>query len=77
MTQNTLQAHRVEMKLSDDGRLVLEGLPFSAGQTVEVIVLPQAAVAPPTNPYPLRGKPLVYEDPFEPAVPPEDWDALK
>ncbi len=77
MTQNTLQAHRVETKLGDDGRLVIEGLPFLAGQAVEVIVLPRTAVIPPTNPYPLRGKPLVYDDPFEPAVPPDDWDALQ
>ena len=24
--------------------------------------------------YPLRGSVLRYDDPFEPAVPPEDWD---
>lgn len=27
------------------------------------------------NPYPLRGTVLRYDDPFEPAVPPEDWEA--
>jgi hypothetical protein len=29
------------------------------------------------NLYPLRGKVLYYEDPFEPAVPTEDWEVLK
>lgn len=26
--------------------------------------------------YPLRGTPYTYTDPFEPVVPPEDWEAL-
>jgi hypothetical protein len=29
------------------------------------------------NSYPLRGTVLHYEDPFEPAVPIEDWEALQ
>jgi hypothetical protein len=29
------------------------------------------------NLYPLRGTVLFYEDPFEPAVPVEDWEALR
>ncbi len=79
MTQNTLQAHRVETTLGDDGRLVLDQLPFPAGQAVEVIVLPQAGATPTAPVYPLRGKPVVYHDydPFGPAVPEEDWDALR
>ena len=77
MTQSTLQAHRIETTLGEGGRLILEDLPFAAGQAVEVIVLPRAVDARDENKYPLRGKPLVYEDPFEPAVPPDDWDALR
>jgi len=77
MTQSTLQAHRIETTLGDDGRLVLGGLPFPAGQAVEVIVLPRVADVPKENPYPLRGKPLVYKDPFEPAASPDEWDALR
>jgi hypothetical protein len=76
MTQKTIQAHRVETTLTSGGRLILEDLPYPAGQAVEVIVLPRIGPAP-GNPYPLRGKPLVYKDPFEPAVPPEEWDAPK
>ena len=31
-----------------------------------------------SNPYPLQGKqPYQYDDPFEPAVSLEDWEALK
>ncbi|MBW4554181.1 MAG: hypothetical protein KME35_24225 [Aphanocapsa sp. GSE-SYN-MK-11-07L] len=32
---------------------------------------------PEQNLYPLRGKVLYYENPFEPAVPIEDWEVLK
>jgi len=78
MTQNTLQAHRVETTLSNDGRLVLDDLPFQAGEAVEVIVLPRplAVVPPPANPYPLRGTSAHYDRPFAP-VAEDDWEALK
>jgi hypothetical protein len=32
---------------------------------------------PEPNLYPLQGKVLCYEDPFEPAVPVEDWEVLR
>ncbi len=32
--------HRIEVVLSADGKLLLDHLPFRAGQTVEVVVLP-------------------------------------
>jgi hypothetical protein len=32
---------------------------------------------PEPNLYPLRGTVLFYEDPFEPAVPVEDWKVLR
>ncbi len=60
---------------------ILQGLPFHAGDTVEVIILErlscqQEQTATPTlesNLYPLRGKqPYQYDDPFAPAVPLED-----
>lgn len=76
MIQQTVQAHRVETTLTSEGRLILDDLTFDAGQAVEVIVMPRIGAVS-GNPYPLRGKPAVDKDPFEPAVPPEEWDALK
>ncbi len=67
-------AHRVETTLLQDGTLLLEHLPFRAGQAVEVIILPQAG-EPPTNPYPLRGTAVHYDRPTDP-VGEADWDAL-
>ena len=43
----TVLAHRIETVLSEDGKLLLERLPFQAGQAVEVIVLLVTPAAPP------------------------------
>lgn len=70
-----LQAHRIETTLTQYGTLTLDHLPFQAGETVEVIVLPNARLAPSHNPYSLRGTSVQYLDPMEP-VTKQDWDAL-
>jgi hypothetical protein len=67
-------AHRIEAVLSEDGKLSLDHLPFRAGQTVEVIVLP--AIRPAPSRHPLRGAILRYDRPTEP-VAEADWDALR
>lgn len=81
-----MNAYKVETTLTEDGTLKLQGLPFHAGDAVEVIILErpsfqQEQTATPTSEsdlYPLRDKqPYRYDDPFEPAVPLEDWEALQ
>ncbi|HTK27041.1 MAG TPA: hypothetical protein VL327_10825 [Pyrinomonadaceae bacterium] len=71
-----MEAHRIETTVQPHGRVVLENLPFEEGEKVEIIVM--EAHEEGENPEnPLRGTLLKYDDPFEPAVPPEDWEALK
>ena len=74
----TVTVQRIETAVAEGGRVILENLPFPAGQAVEVIVLPRGAAAE-SPAYPLRGKPIIYYDydPFGPAAPEEDWDALR
>lgn len=79
-----MNAHKVEVVLSEDGTLMLKGLPFSAGDAVEVIILERGnqsrkagASQAESNLYPLRGTVLHYEDPFEPAVSLDDWEVLR
>lgn len=77
-----MQAHKIEVVLSENGTLVLEGLPFQAGETVEVIILQQEIsklkLKNDRNPYPLQGQqPYHYDDPFEPATALEDWEVLR
>lgn len=77
-------AYKKEATVDDDGALVLDGLPFSAGAEVEVIVLERKAASAShadealsdSEKYPLRGSVLRYDDPFEP-VAVEDWEALQ
>ena len=72
----SLQAHRIETTLTQNGTLTLDNLPFQAGESVEVIVLPHALSPILPDPYSLRGAPLHYQDPTEP-VAQQDWESLK
>jgi hypothetical protein len=88
-----MNAHKIETVLSEDGALILKGLPFHIGDAVEVIILERSRSVSTqesssqiknavideseSNAYPLRGTVLHYEDPFEPAIPIEDWDVLQ
>ncbi|MBX9583395.1 MAG: hypothetical protein K2X87_24090 [Gemmataceae bacterium] len=65
--------HRSEIVLAEDGKLSLAGLPFRAGDAVEVIVLPAAGPADPNAPHPLHGSVLRYDRPFDPVD--DAWDA--
>lgn len=67
-------AHRIETILSEDGKLLLDHLPFQAGQAVEVIVLPAVRPTPPAHT--LQGTVLRYDQPTAP-VAEADWDALR
>jgi hypothetical protein len=67
-------AHRIELVLTEDGKLFLDRIPFRAGQAVEVIVLP--ATRPPHPGPALRGTVLRYDEPTAP-VAEADWDALR
>ncbi|KYC35219.1 hypothetical protein WA1_08660 [Scytonema hofmannii PCC 7110] len=79
-----MNAHKVEAVLTENGTLMLQGLPFHAGDAVEVIILeaktPQQNVTPSSqqekNLYPMRGKVVRYDDPTEP-VALEDWEVLQ
>ena len=68
--------HRIEAVLSEDGKLLLDHLPFRAGQAVEVTIF----LAPPPPPAPpgqsLRGAVLRYDQPTDP-VADADWGAMQ
>jgi len=70
-----MSTHHVEVTLAQDGQLVLKELPFRAGDTVEVIILPRPLKANGRE-YPLRGQPIKYVEPTDP-VAQGDWDAIQ
>lgn len=71
-----MSTHHVETKLTEDGKLTLNDLPFHAGEAVEVIVMSRTTKTPSVDRYPLRGKPVGFIEPTEP-VADEDWEALR
>jgi len=71
-----MQMYRVETTVSDERTLTIKGLPFRAGDKVEVIVRGREREWERSTRYPLRGKPIRYVDPFE-SVAEDDWGALR
>lgn len=72
-----MEAVRIETTIQRNGCVILNDLPFEDGKQVEIIVLDinGKGTLPTVNP--LKGTLLKYDDPFEPAVPIEDWEVLK
>lgn len=66
--------YRIEIVVPVDGKLILERLPFTAGDQVEVTVQPVRSKTAVTDRYPLRGKVLRYDQPTDP-VAASDWEA--
>ncbi|GAX36929.1 hypothetical protein [Nodularia sp. NIES-3585] len=74
-----MNAHKIEVILTEDGTLTLQGLPFHAGEAVEVIILSAKMLQNQAdkNLYPLHDtQPYQYDDPTEP-VALEDWEVLQ
>ena len=70
----TIQVHAA---VGTDGTLTINNVPLPAGTPVELTIRAPSVVSPAEVTYPLRGKPVTYIDPFEPAVPESDWEALQ
>jgi len=71
-----MKDYKVETKIERDGSLTIKGLPFRAGERVQVIVRGRQPAAGNGDRHPLRGKPVRYIDPFG-GVAEGDWEVLK
>ena len=71
-----MHVHRLEAIVAENGTVMLKGLPFKAGATVEILVLPCVRHLPEDHCYPLRGTPIQYENPTAP-IAETDWEALR
>ena len=60
-----MQVYRLETTVAPDGTLSIKGIPFVAGEHVEVIVRRHKKGKSPGQRYSLRGKPIRYIDPFD------------
>jgi hypothetical protein len=69
------QTYRTKTLVTKGGKLSIKGLPFQAGETVEVTVR-RGKKSTRAAKYPLRGKPVIYHDPFK-GVAANDWEAMQ
>jgi hypothetical protein len=67
-----MQTFHAETVVEKDGKLHLDHVPFSEGESVHVFVSSATTVTK----HPLKGSVLKYEQPLEP-VAGEDWEATK
>jgi len=71
-----MQTYRIETIVSLNRVLTLRGVPFRAGERVEVIVLSHRRKREEAERYPLRGKPIRYIAPFD-SVAEDEWKVLQ
>ena len=71
-----MQAYRVETVVAQDGTITIRGIPFRAGEKVEVVILSRSYEPKKKGRYPLRGRPVRYIAPFE-SVAENDWEVLR
>lgn len=67
------QTFRTKTLVSKGGKLSIKGLPFRAGESVEVTVRRKKKISTRTTKYPLHGKLVIYHEPFK-AVALNDWE---
>lgn len=70
----TIQIHAA---IADDGTLTVSKVPLPAGTQVELTIRAPSMDSAGEVTYPLRGKPVTYVDPFEPATLESDWESLQ
>ena len=71
-----MQTYRTETIISEDGTITIHDVPFRTGDRVEVIILGCSHKKKDDERYPLRGKPIRYDMPFD-SVAEDDWEVLK
>ena len=72
----TVPAHRAEAVVGADGSIRLQNVPFASGTRVEVLVV-EGREPHPASEGSLHGSILRDVNPFGPAVPPEEWEAIR
>jgi len=74
-----MNAIRIRTQLTQNHELILKDLPLKKGRKVEVIILEEESdnATPLVNRFPLRGRPLRYDEPFGSATDETDWEATR
>jgi hypothetical protein len=70
-----VEAHWTEATVGKNGEVTLNGLPFSPGESVEVLVVAKTPASAGKHKS-LLGSVIEYRDPFEP-VAADDWESMR
>lgn len=72
-----MNAIRIRTQVNQNHELILQNLPLSKGKRVEVIILEDDSENSLTTEerFPLRSRPIRYDDPFNSATGSTDWEA--
>lgn len=71
-----MQTYHIETTITNNGTIIINELPFHVGEKIEVILRRRSLEKQSNEKYPLRGKLIRYDNPFESVVE-NDWDALQ
>ncbi len=71
-----MQVYAYELTMGKKGTLVLNNLPFPAGEKIEVIIIPRPERQADEKRYPFWGKPIFYLNPTQP-IAEMDWEVLQ
>lgn len=71
-----MQAYAYETTVDKGGMLTIKNLPFTDGETVEVIIILRPKLKHTKKRYPFWGKPIKYLNPTDP-VAETDWEVIK
>ena len=68
--------YQIETQIQEDGKIILENLPFQKGESITVIISQNKQEIVIENQYPLHGTKIEYKEPFE-AVAEDEWSILQ
>ena len=71
-----MNTYRITTSLIENGKLLLQDLPFEEGDEVEVVILDKNEKKK-IDCHSLKGTVIEYGQPFEAAILDEDWEVLK
>ena len=71
-----MQAYKIDTVISENGVITIHGTPFRSGDRVEVIILGYSYRKDNGKRYPLRGKPIRYDAPFD-GVAENNWELVE
>lgn len=69
-----MNSHRIKTALTENGKLLLQNLPFEQGDEIEVIIK-KSKSSTQSDLDTLKNTVVAYREPFEPVISPEEWNA--